>query len=165
MSLIVGDKVNLRLMKNSHLLAVIVLLAVSAFTVSTFTVSDSFGQATNLEFNLVGINNPTGITFGNDKFYAVESNLHFIYVYDTNGSQISGESIVLKTNNIHNNQATGIVYDSDNSKIYTIDNEDNHVYAYNPTAKAHLSSDSFDVVSTDYQGITYYNNHLYLLVY
>ena len=115
------------------------------------------------DFDLDSANaNPTGITFGNNKFWVADATDNKVYAYNADGSRDTASDFDLDSANAN---PTGITFG--NNKFWvinTISLAGNRVYAYNADGSRDTASDfDLDSINTSPVGITFGNNKFWVV--
>ena len=115
------------------------------------------------DFDLDSANaNPTGITFGNNKFWVADATDNKVYAYNADGSRDTASDFDLDSANAN---PTGITFG--NNKFWVINTVSitgNRVYAYNADDSRDTASDfDLDSINTSPVGITFGNNKFWVV--
>ena len=102
---------------------------------------------------------PTGVTYGNDRFYVVDEYRDKVYAYMSSGQRDTASDFNLSPDN---NYPEGVTYGND--KFYVVDEYRDKVYAYMSSGQRDTASDfNLSPDNDDPTGITYGNNRFYVV--
>ena len=105
-----------------------------------------------------GNDNPTGITYANNRFYVLDSVADKVYAYTSSGQREAGADFDLDDGN---DNPTGITYA--NNRFYVLDSVADKVYAYTSSGQREAGADfDLDDGNSEPAGITYANNRFYV---
>ena len=102
---------------------------------------------------------PTGVTYGNDRFYVVDEYRDKVYAYMSSGQRDTASDFNLSPDN---NYPEGVTYGND--RFYVVDEYRDKVYAYMSSGQRDAASDfNLSPDNDDPRGITYGNNRFYVV--
>ena len=102
---------------------------------------------------------PTGVTYGNDRFYVVDEYRDKVYAYMNSGQRDAASDFNLSPDN---DDPTGVTYGND--RFYVVDEYRDKVYVYMSSGQRDPASDfNLSPDNDDPAGITYGKNRFYVV--
>ena len=115
-----------------------------------------------LPTTIIGLNafdDPTGITYANDRFYVVDEYRNKVYAYMSSGQRDAASDFNLSPDN---DDPTGVTYAND--RFYVVDDTRDKVYAYMSSGQRDAASDFNLSPDNGFpEGITYANDRFYVV--
>ena len=128
------------------------------FTRKVYAHEPSGQRDPDSDFDLDGAN-ISGITYANDRFYAVDLHEQKVYAYHASGQRDSASDFNLDS---ASSRASGITYAND--RFFVVDWGVDKVYAYTASGQRDSASDfALDSANSSAEGITFANDRFYVV--